>query len=373
MPKAKRSPKGADGNPETNPAPLPSALSEERPRLLRAGGSLEAEQPLIEDVTPPRLQEAQPEPAERTYELERGERTSIKLYLNQIGQIPLLRPEEEIELAEKIRRGDKAARDRMIRCNLRLVVKIAQDYKDFGLQLVDLISEGNIGLIKAVERFDPTKGGKLSTYAAWWIKQAIKRALANQGKTIRLPVHLVDKISRMRKVAAQLHDELEREPTDDELAEVMNIPVHKIAHLKTVSSRPASLDAPVGDSEDSARFGEMVGDENAPTPFESLREKGKKSDLAQMLSELEPREAEILRLRFGLDGEDEMTLEDVGARFRITRERVRQLQNIALSKLRRAITDRESQRSLDEIEEAERLRQRNDVIRDFILSKKRAS
>lgn len=310
-------------------------------------------------------------PARKTDDLDRGERTSIKLYLNEIGQIPLLTLEQEIQLAGKIRKGDKAARDLMIRSNLRLVVKIAHDYKDFGLPLVDLISEGNIGLIKAVERFDPSKGGKLSTYAAWWIKQAIKRALANQSKTIRLPVHLVDKISKMRRVASQLAEELEREPTDDELAEVMNIPVHKIAHLKTVSSRPASLDAPVGDSEDSTRFGEMVGDENAPTPFESLREKGKKADLARMLSELEPREADILRLRFGLDGEDELTLEDVGQKFRITRERVRQLQNIALSKLRRAITEREGQRTLDEVREEELQRERMRVIRDFITSKSR--
>jgi RNA polymerase primary sigma factor len=356
-PSAEAEPKAPSTSLAAPLAPVPPAPEPER----------DDETPAVEDVTPA----ADSAPAEKTYELERNERTSIKLYLNEIGQIPLLKPEEEVELAGRIKKGDKAARDRMIRCNLRLVVKIAHDYKDFGLPLVDLISEGNIGLIKAVERFDPTKGGKLSTYAAWWIKQAIKRALANQSKTIRLPVHLVDKISRMRRVAAQLNDELEREPTDDELAEVMNIPVHKIAHLKTVSSRPASLDAPVGDSEDSTRFGELVGDENAPTPFESLREKGKKADLAQMLADLEPREAEILRLRFGFDGEDEMTLEDVGEKFRITRERVRQLQNIALSKLRRAITDRESQRTIDEVEEAERLRKRNDVIRDFIQSRKK--
>lgn len=377
MPAAKSAPKKAPASRKTSPQATPTKpvaktkATPPAPAPVPVQPPPEAPQPEAEEFAlSPVVIEAETKP-ERAYEMDRSERTSIKLYLNEIGQIPLLTPAEEVELAGRIKRGDKAARDRMIRSNLRLVVKIAHDYKDFGLPLVDLISEGNIGLIKAVERFDPTKGGKLSTYAAWWIKQAIKRALANQGKTIRLPVHLVDKISKMRKVANQLHDELEREPTDDELAEVMNIPVHKIAHLKTVSTRPASLDAPVGDSDDSTRFGELVGDENARSPFELLREKGKKADLDKMLSDLEPREAEILKLRFGLDGEDELTLEDVGEKFRITRERVRQLQNIALSKLRRAILAREAQRTQDEVLEEERLRERNKVIRDFIQSKRR--
>ena len=168
-------------------------------------------------------------------------------------------------LARRIQKGDTAARNHMIQANLRLVVKIAGDYNNFGLPLMDLISEGNIGLVKAVERFDPDKGGKLSTYAAWWIKQSIKRALANQGKTIRLPVHLVDKIAKMRKITAALAEELEREPTDEEIAYQMGLPTHKIAHLRSVSVRPASLDAPVGNEEDT-KFGELVGDEKATTP-----------------------------------------------------------------------------------------------------------
>src|SRR5216110_420778 len=208
--------------------------------------------------------------------------TGIKIYLREIGQIPLLTPQQEIELAAKIKRGDKEARALMIRSNLRLVVKIAHDYKDFGLPLLDLISEGNIGLIKAVERFDPRKGGKLSTYAAWWIKQSIKRALANQSKTIRLPVHLVDKISKMRRTAMKLTEELGREPTDEELAIELQIPTAKVAHLKSVSVRPASLDAPIGEEGDSATFGEIVGDDNAVSPYEGLREKNLNADLSAM-------------------------------------------------------------------------------------------
>src|SRR5438552_3398668 len=181
-----------------------------------------------------------------------GERSNLQLYLQEIGKTALLTIDEEISLAKRIRRGDKAARDHMISANLRLVVKIAMDYKDFGLPLLDLISEGNIGLIKAVERFDPRKGGKLSTYAAWWIKQSIKRALANQSKTISLPVHLVDEISRMRRTAMQLTEQLGREPSDEELAVELQIPTSTVADLKSVSVRPAALDAPNGAAGDSA-------------------------------------------------------------------------------------------------------------------------
>ncbi len=204
--------------------------------------------------------------------------TGIKIYLREIGQIPLLTPQQEIELAAKIKRGDKEARALMIRSNLRLVVKIAHDYANLGLPLLDLISEGNIGLMKAVERFDPAKGGKLSTYAAWWIKQSIKRALANQSKTIRLPVHLVDKISKMRRVSLQMSEELGREPTDDELGEEIGIAAGKVSQLKTVSIRPASLDAPISD-DDSTEFGEIVGDEEAMTPFELLRDKNLRNEV----------------------------------------------------------------------------------------------
>ena len=262
--------------------------------------------------------------------------TAIKLYLREIGQVKLLTPEEEIELAAKIKKGDKKAREQMIKANLRLVVKIAHDYEGFGLPLLDLISEGNIGLMKAVERFDPAKGGKLSTYGSWWIKQSIKRALANQSKTIRLPVHLVDKISKMRRVAMKLQEEFGREPTDDELGEELGISASRVAQMRTAAIRPASLDAPIGD-DDSNNFSEVVQDENADTPYEHLEEKTVTKMLQEMVTTLDQREATILRYRFGLDGGSEKTLEEVGQKFGVTRERVRQIQNIALNKLRKMI------------------------------------
>ena len=300
-----------------------------------------------------------------------GERSNLQLYLQEIGKTPLLTIAEEVTLARRIRRGDKAARDHMISANLRLVVKIAMDYKDFGLPLLDLISEGNIGLIKAVERFDPRKGGKLSTYAAWWIKQSIKRALANQSKTIRLPVHLVDKISKMRRTAMQLTEQLGREPTDEELAIELQIPTAKVAHLKSVSVRPASLDAPIGEDGNSSTFGEIVGDENAVSPSEGLREKNLSHDLSEMVNSLDQREAEIIKFRFGLEGRDELTLEEVGRKFHVTRERIRQLEYLALNKMRRAMAKNEAVRTVDEIEEDRRQRERMAVIREFVESKAR--
>ena len=228
----------------------------------------------------------------------------------------------------------------MIRANLRLVVKIARDYANLGLPLMDLISEGNIGLVKAVERFDPSKGGKLSTYGAWWIKQSIKRALANQGKTIRLPVHLVDKIAKIRRVGASLSDELGREASDEEIAEEIGMNAAKVSRLKQAAIRPASLDAPVGD-EDSTEFGELVGDEAAVDPFENLSEKNLQVELGDLLGQLDEREKRIISARFGLEGSDPITLEEVGEKFGVTRERIRQLQNIALAKMRRALAKRE--------------------------------
>jgi len=265
---------------------------------------------------------------------------SHQLYMQEIGKTPLLTREEEIKLAARVKRGDKRARERMIKANLRLVVKIAHDYSNFGLPLLDLISEGNIGLMKAVERFDPKKGGKLSTYAAWWIKQSIKRALANQAKTIRLPVHLVDKISKMKRAGHKLSEQLGREPTDQELADVLGVTRAKVAQLRTISVRPASLDAPIGD-DDATEFSEIVGDDAALTPFELLRDKTLRQEVRDILEELDPREAEILTLRFGLDGSKPKTLEEVGRKFGVTRERIRQLQNIALMKLRRALQKKE--------------------------------
>lgn len=270
--------------------------------------------------------------------------TAIKLYLREIGQVKLLTPQEEIELAARIKKGDKKAREQMIKANLRLVVKIARDYEGIGLPLLDLISEGNIGLMKAVERFDPAKGGKLSTYGSWWIKQSIKRALANQSKTIRLPVHLVDKISKMRRTAMRLQEELGREPTDEELGEDLGITASRVAQMRMAAIRPASLDAPIGD-EDSNNFAEVVQDESADTPYEQLEEKTVTRMLQEMVKTLDPREATILRARFGLDGGPQKTLEEVGQKFGVTRERVRQIQNIALKKLRKMIEKMETTRS----------------------------
>lgn len=267
--------------------------------------------------------------------------TAIKLYLREIGQVKLLTPQEEIELAARIKKGDKKAREQMIKANLRLVVKIARDYEGIGLPLLDLISEGNIGLMKAVERFDPAKGGKLSTYGSWWIKQSIKRALANQSKTIRLPVHLVDKISKMRRTGMRLQEELGREPTDEELGEELGISASRVAQMRMAAIRPASLDAPIGD-EDSNNFAEVVQDESADTPYEQLEEKTVTRMLQEMVKTLDPREATILRARFGLDGGPQQTLEEVGQKFGVTRERVRQIQNIALKKLRKMIEKMET-------------------------------
>ena len=261
-------------------------------------------------------------------------------YLRDIGQFTLLTPQQEIELAKKIKNGDAAARDRMINANLRLVVTIARDYANLGLPLLDLISEGNIGLTKAVERFDPTKGAKLSTYAMWWIKQSIKRALANQSKTIRVPVHLADKLSKMRRVSLQMSDELGREPTDEELGEEIGIASEKVARLKNIGIRPASLDAPISDN-DSTEFAEVIGDDEAQTPFELLRDKNLRSEMDGLIEVLDAREKKIISHRFGLDGGKPKTLEDVGRDFGVTRERIRQLQNIALAKLRRALSKKE--------------------------------
>lgn len=315
----------------------------------------------------PRSESEQIDAVTDVRELPSADRNVMRTYMQEIGKTPLLTPKEEIKLAARIQKGDKAARDHMISANLRLVVKIAHDYNNFGLPLLDLISEGNIGLIKAVERFDPSKGGKLSTYAAWWIKQSIKRALANQSKTIRLPVHLVDKIAKIRKVTAQLADELDREPSDEEIAYTMGIPVNKIAHLKSVSVRPASLDAPVGEDGDTS-FGELVGDENQATPLEDLEGKSISNDIASVIGLLEEREGEIIRLRFGLDGSRPLTLEEVGEKFEITRERVRQIQNIAIHKMRRIMTENERQRSKEEVQE-ERIEQKKmEVLQEFFAA-----
>ena len=266
--------------------------------------------------------------------------TAIKAYLREIGRTPLLTPQQEIELARKIKNGDRKARELMISSNLRLVVTIARDYADLGLPLLDLISEGNIGLMMAIDRFDPSKGAKLSTYAGWWIRQSVKRAISNQSKIVRLPVHLGDKISKMRRVALRMSEELGREPTDDEFSEEIGIASEKVSELRGVGIRPASLDAPIND-DGLTEFGESVADEEARTPFELLRDKDLHNEVGGLLDVLTAREKRIISQRFGFDGRNRKSLEEVGRKLGVTRERIRQLQNIALSKLRRALRQKE--------------------------------
>ncbi len=266
--------------------------------------------------------------------------SSLRIYMRDIMQTELLTPAEEVALAAKIKRGDRQARAAMIKANLRLVVKIAQGYSGYGVPLADLISEGNIGLMKAVERFDPAKGGKLSTYGSWWIKQSIKRALANQSKTIRLPVHMVDKIAKMRRISALLTECLGREPSEEELSEELGVPRRKLALLKRASQRPVSLDAPV--NEDSpAGLAEVIGDEKSQSPLEALVTKNIHQQLDDLFGVLDERERRIIEFRFGLTGGQPKTLEEVGTELGVTRERIRQLQNVALTKMRRALGKKE--------------------------------
>ena len=271
---------------------------------------------------------------------------SLQLYLREIGRVKLLTPDEEIALARRIKRGDKAAREHMIKANLRLVVKIARDYEGLGVPLLDLISEGNIGLIKGVERFNPKKGAKLSTYASLWIKQQIRRALANQGKTIRLPVHVVERLSEMRKAEARLREVFDREPTDEELAHEVDLDVKRVRRYRDASRATVSLDAPVGD-DDSSKVAEIVADPNAELPFERLRQETDTALVREVLSTLNERERSILASRFGLDGGREKTLEEVGAEFDLTRERIRQIQELALKKLRVRMDNRDQPRRED--------------------------
>lgn len=265
----------------------------------------------------------------------------LSMYMRDAGQVPLLTAQEEIQLAKRIRRGDAAAREHMIRANLRFVIKIAREYEHLGLPLLDLINEGNIGLMIAVDRFDPRKGAKLSTYSSWWIRQSIRRALATQGKTIRLPVYAADQVYHMSRAELRLREQLGRDATERELADELGLSSDRIGELRVASLRPASLDAPLGD-DDSSRLSEVIADENAHLPGEDLDRESQLDLMRAQLPKLPAREAHILRLRFGLDGGPERTLEDIGAMMNLTRERIRQLQNLALSRLRTLMTEQES-------------------------------
>lgn len=323
----------------------------------------------LEDVDESKPAKAVEEPSNNDGDfdtLTSAEKTPLRLYLNDIGKIPLLTPGQEIKLAAKIKKGCNRSRDLMVKSNLRLVVKIASDYTNFGLPFLDLINEGNIGLMKAVERFDPDKGGKLSTYAAWWIKQSIKRALANQSKTIRLPVHLVEKISHMRKIENEYQDKLKRDPSIEELSFAMSLPINKVAHLKTMSIRPASLDIRVGDDETTS-LGELIGDDSSDTPSEQFENKTILDDLHHIIDRLGNREATVIKMRFGLNGERPKTLEEVGLALGLTRERVRQLQFITLRRLKEIIKEYERQRTEDDIAKERVEIERAHILKEFIM------
>jgi RNA polymerase primary sigma factor len=265
---------------------------------------------------------------------------TLQLYLREIGQVRLLTPEEEVTLARRIRRGDNKAREEMITANLRLVVKMARNYQGLGLPLLDLINEGNIGLMKGVQRFDPRKGAKLSSYASWWIKQAIRRALSNTSKTIRLPVHVMDTLTRVRKAEVRLHETFDREPTDEEVAGDLGLNVRRIRQYREASRAPVSLDSPVS-ADDSTAISEHVADGNATLPFEALARESDNALVQEVLATLDKRESRILAMRFGLDDGRAKTLEEVGVRLGVTRERIRQIQEQALLKLRVKIERRE--------------------------------
>ncbi len=257
----------------------------------------------------------------------------VKMYLKEIGRVNLLSAEEEMELAEKMSKGDEEAKKKLAEANLRLVVSIAKRYVGRGMMFLDLIQEGNLGLIRAVDKFDYTKGYKFSTYATWWIRQAITRAIADQARTIRIPVHMVETINKLVRVSRQLVQELGREPTPEELAKGLNMSVEKVREISKISQEPVSLETPIGEEEDS-HLGDFIPDDDAPAPSEAASYVLLKEQLVDVLQTLTPREAKVLKLRFGLIDGRQRTLEEVGKEFNVTRERIRQIEAKALRKLR---------------------------------------
>lgn len=270
----------------------------------------------------------------------------VRMYLKEIGKVPLLTAEEEIELAKRMESGDEDAKKRLAEANLRLVVSIAKRYVGRGMLFLDLIQEGNLGLIKAVEKFDYNKGFKFSTYATWWIRQAITRAIADQARTIRIPVHMVETINKLVRVSRQLLQELGREPTPDEIAERMEIPVERVREILKISQEPVSLETPIGEEEDS-HLGDFIQDDNVPVPADAAAFTLLKEQLVEVLGTLTEREQKVLRLRFGLDDGRARTLEEVGKEFNVTRERIRQIEAKALRKLRHPSRSRKLKDYLD--------------------------
>jgi RNA polymerase primary sigma factor len=266
---------------------------------------------------------------------------TLQLYLREIGQVRLITPQEEIALAKRIKKGSRKAREQMITANLRLVVKIARDYEGLGLPLLDLINEGNIGLMKGVERFNPRKGAKLSTYASWWIKQCIMRALANQSKTIRLPVHVVDKVAHIRKAEVRLREAFDRDPTDREVADHLGLNPRRIQQYRDASRAPVSLDAPIG-ADEPQQISDVVADANAAAPFDRLIRENDSKLVREVLATLTPRESRILAMRFGLDDGRTKTLEEIGEKLGVTRERIRQIQELALKKMREKMAEQDA-------------------------------
>ena len=267
---------------------------------------------------------------------------ALHSYLKGIGETPLLNRKEEVSVSRRVRKGEGRARELMIKANLRLVVKLASDYKHCGLPILDLISEGNLGLMKAVERFKPSRGVKFSTYACWWIKQSIRRALANQSKTVRLPIHLVDRIQRLRRVSSALSAELGREPNEFELAEELQVEPSYVTRLREISSGTVSLDVRIGSEGDESTLGDLLADPVAIDPTEEHERNDFHEAVNRSLQVLNAREVEILQLRFGLGDDQERTLEQIGDKLSVTRERIRQIQNSALSKLRRRLLKEEN-------------------------------
>ena len=257
----------------------------------------------------------------------------VKVYLKEIGRVPLLSPDEEVELAQRMAEGDAYAKKRLAEANLRLVVSIAKRYVGRGMQFLDLIQEGNLGLIKAVEKFDHTKGFKFSTYATWWIRQAITRAIADQARTIRIPVHMVETINKVKKVSSQLLHQNGHDPTAEEIAAALDMPVDKVREIMRVAQEPVSLETPIGEEEDS-HLGDFIPDDDAPAPADASSHTLLKEQLGEVLKTLTPREEKVLRLRFGLEDGRSRTLEEVGKEFNVTRERIRQIEAKALRKLR---------------------------------------
>ena len=271
----------------------------------------------------------------------------VRMYLKEIGKVPLLSPEEEIELAKRMELGDENARKRLAEANLRLVVSIAKRYVGRGMQFLDLIQEGNLGLIKAVEKYDYSKGFKFSTYATWWIRQAITRAIADQARTIRIPVHMVETINRLIRTSRQLLQELGREPTPEEIAEKMEMPVERVREIMKISQDPVSLETPIGEEEDS-HLGDFIQDDHVQVPVDAATYTLLHEQLMEVLDTLTEREQKVLRLRFGLDDGRPRTLEEVGRQFNVTRERIRQIEAKALRKLRHPSRSKKLKDYLDE-------------------------